>query len=154
MLKNSKFCIAGAAWLLLLLSGCKPQAETQILAIDDTPKQEEQAELPTYKNKKDSCPRLVQKKVDSTQVLRQDSMTGKSCDYFIYPYIGDTVQASVSDSRISLTLVRPNWHDFANGSYQVSDNGRHVIRLQYDAFGSKPPVMDYVIEIDIQPAVN
>lgn len=98
-----------------------------------------------------SCPRLVQKKVDLTQILRHDTLATDSCDYFIYPNIGDTVEVSVSDRRIELKLTRPDWHDFDNGGFMVTKNGRHVIRLQYDTFGSRPPIMDYVIQIDIIP---
>ncbi len=95
------------------------------------------------------CPRLIQKKVDSTQVLRHDTISTKSCDYFIYPKPGDVVTASVSDGRLAPSLIRPATHDFANGSYIVQQTGRHVIRLEYDAIGRKPDVMDYVIEVDI-----
>lgn len=94
-----------------------------------------------------SCPRLVQKKVDRTQILRHDTLATDSCDYFIYPNIGDTVEVSVSDRRIELKLTRSDWHDFDNGGFMVTKNGRHVIRLQYDAFGSRPPIMDYVIKL-------
>lgn len=78
-------------------------------------------------------------------------MATDSCDYFIYPNIGDTVEVSVSDRRIELKLTRSDWHDFDNGGFMVTKNGRHVIRLQYDTFGSRPPIMDYVIQIDIIP---
>lgn len=90
-------------------------------------------------------------KVDRTQILRHDTLATDSCDYFIYPNIGDTVEVSVSDRRIELKLTRPDWHDSDNGGFMVTKNGRHVIRLQYDAFGSRPPIMDYVIQIDIIP---
>ena len=96
-------------------------------------------------------PKISTKKVDHTQILRHDTLVTDSCDYFIYPNIGDTVEVSVSDRRIELKLTRPDWHDSDNGGFMVTKNGRHVIRLQYDAFGSRPPIMDYVIQIDIIP---
>ncbi|OOR91539.1 hypothetical protein B0181_03010 [Moraxella caviae] len=98
------------------------------------------------------CPRLVQKRVDSTQVSRRDSMIGKTCDYYIYPDVGDVVDVQVSDDRMRPYLEIPYYHDFANGSYKVVANGRHVIRLKYDAIEHKPDTMDYTIRVDIRPA--
>lgn len=156
MVQSSKFCAVISALSVVLLTACnqdktEPQVsnlpvQTQTQAITNTT-----AIAQRKANAQDNCPRLVQKKVDSNQVLRQDSMAGDSCDYFIYPYVGDIIQASISDDRIHLSLVRPDTHDFANGSFVVTKNGRHVIRLEYDAFGRRPPVMDYTIEIDIIP---
>lgn len=156
MVQSCKFCAVISALSVVLLTACNqdkaepqvsnvPNQTTNQTIVNTTPIAQRKA------NAQDNCPRLVQKKVDSNQVLRQDSMAGNICDYFIYPYIGDTIQASISDDRIHLSLVRPDTHDFANGSFVVTKNGRHVIRLEYDAFGRRPAVMDYTIEIDIIP---
>lgn len=99
----------------------------------------------------DHCPRLIQKRVDSTQVLRRDSLASQACDYFIYPKVGDFIVARVSDSRMTLSLRSPYMHDFANGGYHVIAKGRHVIRLEYNAIERQPAVLDYTIEVDIQP---
>ncbi len=156
MVQSCKFCAVISALSVVFLTACNqdkaepqasnvPEQTTNQTIVNTTAIAQRKA------NAQDNCPRLVQKKVDSNQVLRQDSMAGNTCDYFIYPYIGDTIQASISDDRIRLSLVRPDTHDFANGSFVVTKNGRHVIRLEYDAFGRRPAVMDYTIEIDIIP---
>lgn len=155
MVQRSKFCAVISALSVMLLTACNQDVATP--QASNFPEHPNQAISSTTAiaqrkaNAQDNCPRLVQKKVDSNQVLRRDSMAGATCDYFIYPYVGDTIQASISDDRIHLSLVRPDTHDFANGSFVVTKNGRHVIRLEYDAFGRRPPVMDYTIEIDIIP---
>lgn len=96
------------------------------------------------------CPKLVQKRVDHTAVFRQDSIMGDVCDYFIYPTVGDTLTASVSDGRMKPFLNAPYYHDFSNGGYKVTTKGRHVIRLEYNAFGYKPEVIDYVFVVNIE----
>ncbi|WII94444.1 hypothetical protein LU276_05215 [Moraxella haemolytica] len=100
----------------------------------------------------DECPRLVQKRIDNTVISRKDSILSSTCDYFIYPAIGDVVSVAVSDRRLKPYLNTPYYHDFANGDYQVVANGRHVIRLEYDAFERQPAVMDYVITVEVKPS--
>lgn len=164
MVQSHKFCAVISALSAVLLVACKqdlPQnpsqdpIKAQELTIPEQVFSQDATNAAVIAQKKanvqDHCPRLVQKKVDSNQVLRRDSMASQTCDYFIYPYVGDTIKASISDDRIHLGLVRPDTHDFANGSFVVTKNGRHVIRLEYDAFGRRPMVMDYTIEIEIIP---
>ncbi|UNU73593.1 hypothetical protein LU293_01385 [Moraxella nasovis] len=103
------------------------------------------------KSKKEACPKLVQKRVDRTTISREDSIRTKSCDYFIYPNVGDEITVSVSDRRMKLQLIMPYDHDFANGSYRATAYGRHVIRLEYDSADRRPDVMDYTIHVDIKP---
>ncbi|MFC0820859.1 hypothetical protein [Moraxella marmotae] len=160
MRHNQTVCTILGALSAVALSACQMEQSEQnfdasIAASTEMTAGESQSSTIVRKaNAQDSCPHLVQKKVDSTTVLRQDSMVGRFCDYFIYPYVGETVQATISDHRIRLNLVRPDVHDFANGSYRVRKNGRHVLRLEYDAFGKRPSVMDYEIEIDIKPVAQ
>lgn len=123
-----------------------------------TPELQNQPITPEIQEKRRSrlnrCPHLIQKRVDSTQVIREDSITQNACDYFIYPTIGETVSVRVSDARMKPVLLLPYTHDFANGDYHVISNGRHIIHLEYDAFGSRPDVMNYVIEVEILPAMS
>lgn len=103
-------------------------------------------------NVQDECPKLVQKRIDRTIVSRQEQILGNTCDYFIYPNVGEVVGVSVSDTRMKPFLDIPYYHDFANGDYLVVANGRHVIRLEYDSFERKPSIMNYVLEVKIIPA--
>lgn len=146
---------------VLLLCGCGeglPTAKPPIEQDSSVPIVAPPAQAPQNKtlmqrhvSTQDECPKLVQKRVDSTTVSRQDSILGNTCDYFIYPAIGDVVSVSVSDDRMKPYLNVPYYHDFANGNYQVVANGRHVIRLQYNALERKPDVMDYVFMVEIKP---
>lgn len=104
------------------------------------------------RNSVDVCPRLIQKRVDSTQTVRQESISERSCDYFIYPKIGDSVSVSVTNDSMKPSLIMPRYFDFANGTYRVIDSGRHVIRVEYDAISTKPDVLDFTIEVTIVPA--
>lgn len=104
------------------------------------------------RNSIDVCPRLIQKRVDSTQTVRQERISERSCDYFIYPKIGDSISVSVNNDNMKPSLIMPRHFNFANGSYRVIDNGRHVIRVEYDAISTKPDVLDFTIELTIIPA--
>ncbi|MCL1622801.1 hypothetical protein M2R47_00835 [Moraxella sp. Tifton1] len=105
-------------------------------------------------NIQNECPKLVQKRIDRTSILRQERILGNSCDYFIYPNVGETVGVTVSDDRMKPYLDIPYYHDFANGDYVVVTSGRHVIRLEYDSLERKPNVMNYVLEVNIRPNKN
>lgn len=107
--------------------------------------------LPKRKGTVDACPRLIQKRIDNTQIVRQESIADNSCDYFIYPQIGEVVSVKLSNDVMKPTLRTPHFHDFNNGSYSVVNNGRHVIHVEYDAFVNKPGVVDFTIEVDIRP---
>lgn len=98
----------------------------------------------------EECPHIIQKRVDTTSVVRSDSLRQNICEYFVYPNVGDRLGVELSDSRIQATLQSPHLHDFANGDYLVKSQGRHVIRLEYDAFGHKPDHVNYDIVVDIR----
>lgn len=155
--------IAWTCGLAMLLCGCKTDGQPPVNTtnhvnqqINDEVAVEIEQPSTTSLNRRakvqDECPKLVQKRVDNTVISREDSILGNTCDYFIYPAIGDVVSVSVSDDRLKPYLDIPYYHDFANGNYQVVVGGRHVIRLEYDAFERKPEVMDYVIMVEVKPA--
>lgn len=101
--------------------------------------------------KADACPKLLQKNVDSARIERKnDIMKDDYCDYFIYPIKGQTVNVTSTDNRIETLLVTPIMYDFANGSYEVKETDKHVIRLQYDGIESKPDRLIYDIEVKIK----
>lgn len=145
--------------LSILAFACKnDESKTKTSAMPPIPTQNPENEIEVEQQGRlarigsaEICPRLIQKRVDSTQVVRQESITGQTCDYFIYPQIGDVVTVQVSDDRMKPKLRSPYVYDFANGAYRVVQAGRHVIRLEYDAFDIKPDVMNYTIEVDIKP---
>lgn len=131
------------------LPSTNPKAETTPVTVPQS--QEAKPVVTPVRDVPEICPRLIQKKVDKTQTVRHESIKGNHCDYFIYPKIGEYVSVSVSDDRMKPVLAIPYPFDFANGSYQVVQNGRHVIRVEYDAFGTKPNLMNYTIEVDVRP---
>lgn len=144
--------IGVAVLAMCILSACENTQKTEPTAqtIDNTAAGEN--DVVTRRSAADACPRLIQKRVDTTQSVRQESISASSCDYFIYPKVGDQISVVVSNSSLKPTLRMPVFHDFANGIYTVTDNGRHVIRVEYDAIATRPNVLDFEIEVDIKPA--
>lgn len=157
----TRWLVGGVVWGFLLLAGC---SENNLEVADPKKEQAPPSALkkqPLIRSEKllqrranvgDECPKLVQKRIDHTAVSRQDSIMGYTCDYFIYPAVGDVLTVYVSDGRMKPFLNTPYYHDFANGSYKVIANGRHVIRLEYNALEHKPMVMDYVFVVNIVSA--
>lgn len=146
-----------ALGFFLLLTGCGTESaevvkaeQSAVILENYTPARNDKLQQ-RRANVGDECPKLVQKRVDHTAISRQDSIMGNTCDYFIYPAVGDTLTVYVSDGRMKPFLNTPYYHDFANGSYKVIANGRHVIRLEYNALEHKPAVMDYVLVVNITP---
>ena len=146
--------------LSVLVFACKkdePEISTSAMPTGEmSAKQPNEAKLEqdrlTRRSSSELCPRLIQKRVDNSQVVRQESITGNICDYYIYPNVGDVVTVKVSDSRMKPFLRLPYVFDFSNGAYKVVQAGRHVIRLEYNSFDVKPDVMNYVIEVDVKSA--
>ncbi len=154
-LKLSKLALCGIGILISsLLFACRDDApETNDTVQADNQSNEELIinSLPKRKGSIDDCPKLIQKRVDNTQIVRQESIADNSCDYFIYPQMGEIVSVKLSSDVMKPTLRTPHFHDFNNGSYHVINNGRHVIHVEYDSFVIKPDVVEFVIEVDIQP---
>lgn len=123
---------------------------TQIKSSSPTTQQEKPSII--RRGLTNSCPRLIQKRVDSTQIIRHESLNGQSCDYFIYPKLADAISVNISNRSIQANLIKPYVHDFNNGSYHVIANGRHIIRLHSQAFGMRNNrIINYTIEVQLQP---
>lgn len=100
--------------------------------------------------KPDLCPKLVQKEVDNTVIERQaEVMVNNSCDYFLYPKVGEHIAVSLNNDQIEALLVTPKIYNFANGDYEVLSYDKHVIRLSYDGAGYKPEQFSYDVTIAI-----
>ncbi len=97
----------------------------------------------------DSCPKLLQKQIDSQLITRRkEQLKGQYCDYYIYPKKGELLTITSSDPALKITLRMPRTHDFANGAYLVDSNRRHVIRVAYAGSTYKPS--DFIYNIKIQ----
>lgn len=151
---------AAVGVLSVLIFACKkdePEVSassmpTAEIPVDQPNKNQIEQDRLTRRSSSETCPRLIQKRVDNSQVVRQERITGNTCDYFIYPRVGDLLTVRVSDGRMKPFLRLPYVFDFSNGAYKVVQAGRHVIRLEYNSFDVKPDVMNYVIEVDVKSA--
>ena len=90
-----------ALGFFLLLTGCGSESaevvkaeQSAVIPEDYTPTRNDKLQQ-RRANVGDECPKLVQKRVDHTAVSRQDSIMGNTCDYFIYPAVGDTLTVYV-----------------------------------------------------------
>ncbi len=100
----------------------------------------------------DSCPKLLQKEIDSQLITRKkERLKGQYCDYYIYPKQGQVLSITSSDPGLEITLRMPKFHNFANGSYFVDSNRRHVIRVEYSGSSYKPNDFIYNINFNLTP---
>jgi hypothetical protein len=76
-------------------------------------------------------------------------MVNNSCDYFLYPKVGEHIAVSLNNDQIEALLVTPKIYNFANGDYEVLSYDKHVIRLSYDGAGYKPEHFSYDVTIAI-----
>ncbi len=97
------------------------------------------------------CPKLIQKQVDNSIIERTaEVMVNNSCDYFLYPRVGEHIAVSLDSDQIEALLITPKTYNFANGAYQVTSYDKHVIRLAYNGASYKPEQLNYDIAITIE----
>lgn len=97
------------------------------------------------------CPKLVQKEIDNTVIERKaEIMVNNSCDYFLYPRVGERIAISLNNNQIEALLITPKTYNFANGDYKVKSYDKHVIRLAYNGAGYKPEHFSYDVTITIK----
>lgn len=96
------------------------------------------------------CPKLIQKKVDTTVIKRKaEIMVNNSCDYFLYPKVGERIAVKVNNDQLEALLITPEIYNFANGEYQVDSYDKHVIRLAYNGATYKPENFSYDVEVTV-----
>ena len=96
------------------------------------------------------CPKLIQRQVDNTVIERSaEVMINNSCDYFLYPRVGEHIAVSLNSDQLEALLITPETYNFANGSYKVTSYDKHVIRLAYDGANHKPESFNYDIVVTI-----
>ncbi|MES1964512.1 hypothetical protein M0N77_04085 [Psychrobacter sp. AH5] len=97
------------------------------------------------------CPKLIQKQLDNSVIERTaEVMIKDSCDYFLYPKIGEQIAVSLDNDQIEALLITPRTYNFANGGYEVTSYDKHVIRLAYNGAGYKPENFRYDVAITIE----
>ncbi|MDO5650969.1 MAG: hypothetical protein Q4G13_02390 [Moraxella sp.] len=96
-----------------------------------------------------NCPRLLQQQVDNTMIAVESVLFSPYCDYFLYPVQGQMIDVSLKNRLLKVELLRPMWHDFANGAYTVTQSGRHVIRVRYDGVQKQPKNIDYTVVVHV-----
>lgn len=86
--------------------------------------------LPINENiSKTPCPKLLPVLPNRTVNHYHDKMMSDTCDYYVYPKLGQFLYISSSSPTISATLISPTHHDFKNGAVEISESGRHIIQL-------------------------
>ena len=102
-------------------------------------------------NYTDVCPKLLQKEVDSSEIIRSnDVMFDKHCDYFIYPQPGQNILVSSNNSLLEALLISPDLYSFNNGPYVAKSSRKHVIRLSYNGSARKPNPVSYDVVVKIE----
>ncbi len=97
------------------------------------------------------CPKLIQKNVDNTVIKRtSEVMINNSCDYFLYPKVGEQIAVNTNQDQIEALLITPKTYNFANGNYDVTSYDKHVIRLNYNGATHKPKRFNYDVTITIE----
>ncbi len=97
------------------------------------------------------CPKLIQKNVDNTVIKRtSEVMIDNSCDYFLYPTVGEQIAVNTNQDQIEALLITPETYNFANGNYDVTSYDKHVIRLNYNGATHKPERFNYDVTITIE----
>lgn len=75
------------------------------------------------------CPKLLPISAHRPVTHYHDKMMSDTCDYYLYPKMGQFLYVGSSSPTISAKLISPAMHDFKNGAIQVEDSGRYVVRL-------------------------
>jgi len=102
-------------------------------------------------NYTDVCPKLLQKEVDSSEIIRSnDVMFDKHCDYYIYPQPGQHILVSSNNTLLEALLISPDLHSFNNGPYIAKSSRKHVIRLSYNGIARKPSPVSYDVVVKVE----
>lgn len=75
------------------------------------------------------CPKLLPISAYRPMTQFDDKMRSHSCDYYVYPKLGQFLWVDSSHPNISAQLISPVSHDFQNGAIEANDLGRYVVRL-------------------------
>lgn len=152
--------LAASAGLLLTTACTSESANSAIADKQALPNEQVQSDIEdkivnsyarVASKKPDLCPKLVQKEVDNTVIERKaEVMVNNSCDYFLYPKVGEHIAVSLNNDQIEALLITPRVYNFANGDYKVKSYDKHVIRLSYDGAGYKPKRFRYDVTIAIK----
>ncbi|WP_367111535.1 hypothetical protein [uncultured Psychrobacter sp.] len=144
----------------LSISACSSENSTSVATDTASPSAKQEADdiecniKNTYARlaaeRKDICPKLVQKDIGSSTIKRKNEvMVDNYCDYFLYPDAGQQITVDLDSSQIEALLIVPTIHNFANGKYRVASYDKHVIRLTYDGVAHKPKRLNYDVSITI-----
>lgn len=80
----------------------------------------------------DICPKLIEFSVDNHIVVRQnEKMERQKCKYYLYPDVDTILNVQIDNPSLKAAIVQPEYFNFANGTYRVSNNGKHVIEISY-----------------------
>lgn len=86
--------------------------------------------LPANENiSKTPCPKLLSISSFRPITHYHDKMMSDTCDYYLYPQVGQFIYLGSSSPTISAKLISPTEHDFKNGAIQAQHSGRYVVRL-------------------------
>lgn len=86
--------------------------------------------LPVNENiSKTPCPKLLSISSFRPITHYHDKMMSDTCDYYLYPQVGQFIYLGSSSPTISAKLISPTEHDFKNGAIQAQHSGRYVVRL-------------------------
>lgn len=102
-------------------------------------------------NHTDICPKLLQKQVDSSEIIRSnDIMFDQHCDYFIYPQPGQHILVRSNNSLLEALLISPELHSFNNGGYIATSSQKHIIRISYNGIAHDPSPVSYDVVVKIE----
>lgn len=102
-------------------------------------------------NHTDICPKLLQKQVDSSEIIRSnDIMFDQHCDYFIYPQPGQHILVRSNNSLLEALLISPDLHSFNNGGYIATSSRKHIIRISYNGIAHDPSPVSYDVVVKIE----
>lgn len=131
---QSVFFIALSLFLVACYNTNQNKEDKQLAMIrelkSELPKKHGSHFLPSNENiSKIPCPKLIAISPFRTVTHYHDKMMSDTCDYYLYPQIGQYIYLGSSSPTISAKLISPVEYDFKNGAMQVEHSGRYVVRL-------------------------
>lgn len=98
------------------------------------------------------CPKLLVRDVDKQTIKRVgDKLQGTSCDYYLYPIVGQSIRVWSESSDVKLSLIAPEGCDLLpDKPITIKSDDRHVIRVKYKEPTSKPKDFTYNLAVDFE----
>lgn len=96
------------------------------------------------------CPKLLVRDVDKQTIKRVgDKLQGNSCDYYLYPIVGQSIRVWSESSDVNIRLIAPEGSDLLpDKPIKVKSDDRHIIRVKYKEPATKPEDFTYNLAVD------